>query len=199
MCDLAWVAERSENLVSHHLRVLRGAGLVRSRRDGKMVMYAVTEAGRALIDAVRGPEGQRDDGTTDGHVAGAGPVRGSIARPTERLARRARLLSWLSLAWMTVEGAVAITAGLVASSIALVGFGLDSAIEGFASLVIVWRFTGSRMFSHVAETRAQKLVAVQFFLLAPYVAVESMRALIGGERPAETWVGIALAVEQRRC
>jgi divalent metal cation (Fe/Co/Zn/Cd) transporter len=111
----------------------------------------------------------------------------------ERLARRARQLSWLSLAWMTVEGAVAISAGLVASSIALVGFGLDSAIEGFASLVIVWRFSRSRMFSHAAETRAQKLVALQFFLLAPYVAVESVRALIGGERPAETWVGMALA------
>jgi ArsR family transcriptional regulator, lead/cadmium/zinc/bismuth-responsive transcriptional repressor len=56
VCDLAWVAERSENLVSHHLRILRGAGLVRSRREGKMVMYAVSEAGRALIDAVREPE-----------------------------------------------------------------------------------------------------------------------------------------------
>ena len=111
----------------------------------------------------------------------------------ERLARRARLLSWLSLAWMTVEGAVAISAGLVASSIALVGFGLDSAIEGFASLAIVWRFTGSRMFSHAAETRAQKLVAIQFFLLAPYVGVESVRALVSGERPDETLVGIALA------
>jgi divalent metal cation (Fe/Co/Zn/Cd) transporter len=111
----------------------------------------------------------------------------------EQLARRARLLSWLSLAWMTVEGAVAISAGLVASSIALVGFGLDSAIEGFASLVIVWRFSRSRMFSAAAETRAQKLVAIQFFLLAPYVAVESLRALIGGERPDESWVGIALA------
>ena len=55
VCDLAWVAERSENLVSHHLRVLRGAGLVRSRRAGKMVMYEVTDSGRALIDAVRGP------------------------------------------------------------------------------------------------------------------------------------------------
>ena len=53
VCDLAWVVERSENLVSHHLRVLRGAGLVTSRRDGKMVMYTVTESGRALIDAVR--------------------------------------------------------------------------------------------------------------------------------------------------
>src|SRR3954451_13744255 len=56
VCDLAWVAERSENLVSHHLRVLSGPGLVRSRGDGKMVMYAVTEAGRALIGAVRAPE-----------------------------------------------------------------------------------------------------------------------------------------------
>jgi ArsR family transcriptional regulator, lead/cadmium/zinc/bismuth-responsive transcriptional repressor len=56
VCDLAWVAERSENLVSHHLRALRNAGLVRSRRDGKMVMYAVTEAGRALLAAVRAGE-----------------------------------------------------------------------------------------------------------------------------------------------
>ena len=110
-----------------------------------------------------------------------------------RLARRARLLSWLSLAWMTVEGAVAILAGLAAGSIALIGFGLDSAVEGFASVVIVWRFTGSRVFSDAAETRAQKLVAIQFFVLAPYVAVESVRALVNVERPDETLVGIALA------
>src|SRR5215207_3604663 len=96
----------------------------------------------------------------------------AITRPRyEQLARRVRTLSWLSLAWMAVEGGVAIAAGIVAGSIALVGFGLDSAIEGFASLIIVWRFTGLRMFSATAETRAQKLVAVQFFLLAPYVAI----------------------------
>jgi len=110
------------------------------------------------------------------------------------LAARARTLSWLSLAWMTVEGAVAILSGVVASSIALIGFGLDSAIEGFASVIIVWRFTGHRMFSARAETRAQKLVAVQFFLLAPYVAVESLRSLIGGERADTSWVGVGLAV-----
>jgi DNA-binding transcriptional ArsR family regulator len=52
VCDLSWVAERAENLVSHHVRVLRTAGLVRSRRDGKMVMYALTERGRALVGAV---------------------------------------------------------------------------------------------------------------------------------------------------
>jgi DNA-binding transcriptional ArsR family regulator len=52
VCDLSWVIERSEKLVSHHVRVLRSAGLVRSRRDGKMVMYALTGAGRALVDSV---------------------------------------------------------------------------------------------------------------------------------------------------
>jgi len=112
----------------------------------------------------------------------------------EELARRVRLLSWLSLAWMTVEGAVAIGAGIAATSIALIGLCLDSAIEGFASVIIIWRFTGNRVFSHAAEERAQKLVAVQFFLLAPYVAFESVRALIGAEHPDVSWVGIGLAV-----
>jgi DNA-binding transcriptional ArsR family regulator len=52
VCDLAWIAERSQNLVSHHLRALRAAGLVESRREGKMVMYALTGTGRALLDSV---------------------------------------------------------------------------------------------------------------------------------------------------
>ena len=51
VCDLAWVMERAENLVSHHLRVLREEGLVSSRRDGKMVMYVLTDRGRALLEA----------------------------------------------------------------------------------------------------------------------------------------------------
>lgn len=54
VCDLSWVAERSEKLVSHHVRALRTAGLVRSRRDGRMVMYALTRSGRALVDLVAG-------------------------------------------------------------------------------------------------------------------------------------------------
>ena len=52
VCDLSWIVERAQNLVSHHARALRAAGIVRSRRDGKMVMYALTEAGRALVGAV---------------------------------------------------------------------------------------------------------------------------------------------------
>jgi len=110
-----------------------------------------------------------------------------------RLARRVKLLSWLSLGWMTIEGAVAITAGIIASSIALIGFGLDSVIEGLASTIIIWRFTGARVFSQAAEERAQKLVAIQFFLLAPYVGFESAKALLGGEHPDVSIVGIVLS------
>jgi divalent metal cation (Fe/Co/Zn/Cd) transporter len=110
------------------------------------------------------------------------------------LAGRVRLLSWLSLGAMSVEGVVALVAGITAGSIALVGFGLDSAVEGFASVIIIWRFTGSRVMSETAEQRAQKLVAVQFFLLAPYVAFESVRALAGGDHPEVSVLGMALAV-----
>jgi divalent metal cation (Fe/Co/Zn/Cd) transporter len=112
----------------------------------------------------------------------------------EQLARRARLLSWLSLGAMSVEGFVALLAGIVAGSIALVGFGLDSVVEGFASVIIIWRFTGSRVLSETAEQRAQKLVAIQFFILAPYVAVESVRALVGGSHADVSVLGMALAV-----
>jgi divalent metal cation (Fe/Co/Zn/Cd) transporter len=111
-----------------------------------------------------------------------------------RLARRARMLSWLSLAWLTVEGTVAVAAGVMAGSVALVAFGLDSAIEGMASVVIVWRFSGSRMFSDTAERRAQVLVAIQFFILAPFIAYEALDKLIGGGEVDTTWLGIGLTL-----
>jgi divalent metal cation (Fe/Co/Zn/Cd) transporter len=122
------------------------------------------------------------------------PVAAISPERYRELARRARLLSWLSLGAMSVEGMVAIVAGIVAGSIALVGFGLDSAVEGFASVIIIWRFTGSRVLSETAERRAQKLVALQFVVLAPYVAVESVRALAGGEHADVSVLGMALAV-----
>lgn len=109
-----------------------------------------------------------------------------------RAAGRARALSWLSLVWMGAEGALAITAGIMAGSIALIGFGIDSAIEGVASLVIVWRFTGHRLLSHAAEERAQRLVAIQFFLLAPYVAVEAVRHLTTAHEVETSVLGMAL-------
>jgi divalent metal cation (Fe/Co/Zn/Cd) transporter len=109
-----------------------------------------------------------------------------------RLAGRVKLLSWVSLGWMTLEGGVAILAGVMAGSIALIGFGIDSAIEGFASAIIVWRFTGNRLFSDAAETRAQKLVAAQFFLLAPYVTFEAVQHLASAERPEVSVLGMVL-------
>lgn len=107
-------------------------------------------------------------------------------------ADRAKFLSWLSLVWMGFEGGIAIVAGILAGSVALIGFGLDSAIEGVASLVIIWRFTGSRLHSHAAEERAQKLVAVQFFILAPYVAYEAIMHLAGAEDVEVSFLGMAL-------
>lgn len=103
------------------------------------------------------------------------PVQPQLSRPAARgavsavrgtpewlrLARLARVLSWLTLAWMGAEGGVAIGAALIAGSAALLGFGLDS-------VIVIWRFTGSRLASATSERRAQKLVAVSFFLLAPY-------------------------------
>ncbi|HET9323037.1 MAG TPA: hypothetical protein VFO03_04105, partial [Gaiellaceae bacterium] len=109
-----------------------------------------------------------------------------------RLIRWARLLAWSSLVWMTAEGVIAVVAGFAAGSIALVGFGFDSAIEGIASVVIIWRFWGARALSEHAERRAQKLVAVSFFILAPYVALESVRALVTGHEAETSWLGIAL-------
>ena len=115
-------------------------------------------------------------------------------RERDRLIRRAKALSWLSLAYMTAEGALAITAAILAGSVALLGFGLDSAIEALASVIVIWRFTGSRRLSQYAERRAQRLVAISFFLLAPYIAQDAIRALIASEHPHTSWLGIGLSI-----
>ncbi len=112
----------------------------------------------------------------------------------ERLIRRAKALSWLSLAYMSAEGAIAITAAILASSVALLGFGLDSVIEGLASIIVIWRFTGTRRLSEHAEQRAQRLVAITFFLLAPYITQDAIRTLIHGAHPGTSWLGIGLSI-----
>src|SRR5215469_12297814 len=109
-----------------------------------------------------------------------------------RLARLAKLLSSLTLVWLGIEGVVGVVAGILAGSIALVAFGLDSAIEGVASIIVIWRFTGTRTISPAAERRAQKWVAVSFFLLAPYVAAEAIETLIEGAAAETSWLGIGL-------
>lgn len=93
---------------------------------------------------------------------------------------------------MAAEGVVGLLAGVAAGSIALVGWALGSAIEAAASVIVIWRFTGSRMLSRTAERRAQKAVAVSFWLLAPYVAVQAIRDLAGHHAAAASALGIAL-------
>ena len=109
-----------------------------------------------------------------------------------RAARRARQLSWLSLVWMGTEGTLGIVTGVLAGSIALTAFGIQSFIEGLASLVIVWLFSSARLHSNRAEGRAQKFVAIQFFLLVPFVGYEAIGKLVTGEQADTSWLGIAL-------
>ena len=128
-----------------------------------------------------------------GGPCGTGPqavaVRGA---GWHRAARQARWLAWASLAWMCAEGAVGLWQGIAAGSVALTGWALGSAVEGLASVIVVWRFTGARTLSETAERRAQRGVAVSFWLLAPYIAAESVRALVAGHRPEATVIGMAL-------
>jgi divalent metal cation (Fe/Co/Zn/Cd) transporter len=124
----------------------------------------------------------------------AGPAPAAAVRDEAWLrdARWARALSWASLIWMTIEGAAGLAAGFAAASIALIGWALSSVVEGLASVIVIWRFTGSRTHSESSEATAQKAVAVSFWLLAPYVAIESARQLITAEHPQTSALGIAV-------
>lgn len=143
----------------------------------------------AVDRAPKPGQGRVDDGRAAGTV---------VARAQEtawlRAAKRARLLAWVSLGWMTVEGALGLASGVAAGSIALVGWALSSVLEGVSSIIVIWRFTGSRTQSEAAEERARKAVAVSFWLLAPYVTVESVRNLIAGTHLETTLLGIAVTI-----
>lgn len=109
-----------------------------------------------------------------------------------RLVRTAQILAWSSLVWMTVEGVVGLWAGFAAASIALIGFGLSSVVEGLASVIVIWRFWGTRALSDDAERSAQKAVAISFWLLAPYIGFEAINKLVHGSAPETSIVGIVL-------
>lgn len=109
--------------------------------------------------------------------------------------RRARRLNAATIGWNSIEGIVAVTAGLVAGSVSLVGFGFDSAIEVSAALVLTWRLHQERKGGCMQATdhRATRAIAVSFLVLAGYVGVESVRDLLGGARPDSSAVGIVMA------
>lgn len=113
--------------------------------------------------------------------------------PSERarLGRRAQLLAGASVAYNSAEAVIAITAGAVAGSSALVGFGLDSVVEVSSGLVILWQFRHALPQSR--EQLALRLIALSFFALAGYVAQDAVRALLSGDEPDPSRVGIVLA------
>ena len=124
-----------------------------------------------------------------------GPERTPRTDPDrERLVARARLLARAGLAWHGIEAAVAIIAGAIAGSIALIAFGADSLIEALAGIVVLWRFADRRAESAHAERRAQQLIAITFWLLAAYVTVEATITLLTAEHPAASPVGIGLSI-----
>jgi divalent metal cation (Fe/Co/Zn/Cd) transporter len=110
-----------------------------------------------------------------------------------QLERRARTLAWVGNAWHLIEFAIALAAGIAASSVALIAFGVDSLIELAAGGVIIWLFSGGRGASHDAERRAQQMIAVSFYGLALYVVIGSLHAF-SGAHPEASWVGIGLAL-----
>jgi divalent metal cation (Fe/Co/Zn/Cd) transporter len=108
-------------------------------------------------------------------------------------ARWAKTLAWASLLWMCAEGALGVWQGLAVGSIALTGWAFGSAVEGVASVIVVWRFSGPRALSETSEQRARKAVAVSFWLLAPYIAAEAIRDLTTHHHAATTVIGMAVA------
>jgi divalent metal cation (Fe/Co/Zn/Cd) transporter len=120
----------------------------------------------------------------DGCAASPGLPRGAV--------RTVLLLSWLSLLWMVAEGVLGLWSGVQAHSVSLVAWALGSAIEGLASVVVIWRFTGARRLSDTAERQAQRGVAVSFWLLAAGIAIESVRDLLGTPSVATTALGLGV-------
>jgi divalent metal cation (Fe/Co/Zn/Cd) transporter len=107
--------------------------------------------------------------------------------------RRGRFLEYFTLAWNSLEAVAAIVSGLMAGSIALVGFGLDSVIECFSGGVLLWRLRAGEQ-GERREPMALRLVGVSFFALAVYVAYDAIHSLVRHQAPEESWFGVAVAI-----
>jgi divalent metal cation (Fe/Co/Zn/Cd) transporter len=118
-------------------------------------------------------------------TAGGDPVRRAV------LTRRVRVLVAATITYNVVEAVVALAAGSIASSAALIGFGLDSIIEVASATAVAWQFAGAD--PRARERAALRVIACSFFALAAYVTVESFRSLLGAGEAEPSAVGIVLA------
>jgi divalent metal cation (Fe/Co/Zn/Cd) transporter len=154
------------------------------------------EQARGAIENVRAGKLDRLGERYDPHrtvPAATAPVASISRARHEQLVHRARLLAWLGIGWHVAEAAVAIGAGIAATSIALIGFGADSLVESLAGLIVVWRFAKGRQDSARAEQRAQRLIGASFGVIGVYVGIEAVRSLSIATHPDASWVGIGLA------
>lgn len=124
--------------------------------------------------------------------AGVGPSLTPQRR--DRLTRIVRLLVAATISYNVVEAAVALVAGTAASSSALIGFGLDSVVEVSSAAAVAWQFSArDPAVREAREHRTLRVIAVAFFALAAFVTVDAVRALVGGQAPEHSTVGIVLA------
>lgn len=132
------------------------------------------------------------------HVHAMDGAAAALAR-RRRLHRRALRLEYFTVTWNVIEALVAVTAGVIAGSVALIGFGADSGIEVISAVALLWRLrrAGADADAHteaLAERRALYAVAATFFLLAAYIGLEAASALLSGEEPESSTVGVLLSV-----
>ena len=130
--------------------------------------------------------------STQATGAEPGRTRANAVHTDVRAVRTVLLLSWMSLLWMTAEGSLGLYAGLRAHSVSLIAWSLGSVIEGLASVIVIWRFTGRRRLSETAERRAQRAVGVSFWLLATFITAEAVRDLIGTHTVESTTLGLVV-------
>lgn len=154
-----------------------------------------TASGRAVPPG--GGPGEDEHGHRHAHAASAPVlVTAGVVPGRDAVVRKAQRLNILTIGWNLVEGVVAIVAGLVAGSVSLVGFGLDSGIEVSAALILAWRLRRERRGGCMQEDdrAAARAIAVSFAALAVYVAVGSAIDLATGARPEASIPGVVLAL-----
>jgi divalent metal cation (Fe/Co/Zn/Cd) transporter len=156
-------------------------------RDGKEANPTAIEAcGCGHLDGEQRCDGHAGDATAPAAPAARG-----------QLLRRGLSLEYLTVGWNIIEGVVSVMAAMMAGSIALLGFGIDSFVEMMSGLILIWRLRAERHARDSAEIerldkRAHKLVGLSLYLLAAYIAVEAIKALVSRERSEPTVVGIAI-------
>lgn len=128
-------------------------------------------------------------GVDEGRVGDTAPTAAQSGAPD---VGTVLLLSWVSLLWMSAEGALALYAGARAHSVSLTAWALGSVIEGLASVIVIWRLTGHRRLSPTAERWARRGVGVSFWLLTAFITGEAVRDLLGSHTLESTTLGLVV-------